>query len=192
MNSPLKPLRDSLHEYLEQCGFRRTGLRWNRDVGEFVDVVTIQRTKSLDAIYVNLGVQDPEIYTRWWGTPPNDVLDEADCTVRTRLGVLVDGHDRVWDLRDPVARDDIKALFAEYGLPFLESMHSRAMMVEYLQPWRREWPSAVYLALLQASQRDVEAACTTIATFRAKAHASFLGLPRLEELMVELGCEHGQ
>lgn len=189
MSISLKLLTDPLDRQMKPLGFRRSGLRWNRDVGMFVDVVTLQRTKSLDAVYVNLGVQDPGVFTRWWRKPPASVLDEADCTVRARLGVLIDGRDRVWDPHDPGAAEDLWRQLVEHGLPFLESMHARSSMVEYLGPWSRQWPSAIYLALLKAELQDFRGACDILNAYQASRDVRLGAWPRLEELMVELRCK---
>jgi hypothetical protein len=186
----MQPFVETVHRLLAPLGFRRRGLRWNRNVGQFVDVVTLQQSKGLDHVWVNLGVLDPEIYERLWAKPPEPFVDEADSTVRTRLGRLIDGRDGWWALDDPAAPADVVHQLEDDGLPFHERMHSRSAMEEFLgtTPGASVTPPEVmYLVILKASRQDLAGACSTLEPFRRRTLGGWK--ERADKLATEYGCD---
>src|SRR6266568_9007067 len=97
---------------------------WNRRAGQLTDVVTLQIDKSRQKATVNVGVLHPVAYTRCWNRRVPDFVEEPSCTVRARLGELVDGRDHWWSLEHSDVIDDIVRQIARYALPFLHRMHS--------------------------------------------------------------------
>jgi hypothetical protein len=185
MDQQLKALIFRLDGYLAPRGFRRRGNRWNRDATGFIDVITLQRSKSLDQLSVNVGVQDIEVHRHWWGDPTRDVIDESDCTVRSRLPALAGGQDRAWSAADPRAAEEITELLANQGMRFIETMHRRESMVRFLKQFSPQWPQSVYLALLLAAEGDTESACAGLLEARRRLGS----WARLEAEITALECE---
>jgi hypothetical protein len=184
-------LLSQIDDVLKPPGFKRRGQRWNRSVGNVVDVVTVQRSKSLDRVWINLGVLDAEVYSTCFGRAAPASVDEADCTVHSRLGQSIDGREGLWDPNDPVGNGEIAGLLQTEGLPFLERMHSRPDMERHLErhsPARfAAAPEVVYLAILKALQGDTRGACEELERFRTRALGGWRD--DAERLLREYGCE---
>ena len=87
-----------LDELLKPLRFTRKKMVWNRLVGRVVDVVDIQISKAGDTITVNTGVLDRDVHAKLWNEQPPSFVQEPSCTVRARVGELINGHDRWWPL----------------------------------------------------------------------------------------------
>lgn len=124
MSERLRPAGRAIHEVLKPAGFMRRRNAWRRDADGLVDIVNLQLSKSLDSVWVNLGVIEPDAYRYSWGRQLEATFDEASCTVRERLGVLIDGLDHSWPAGDPVSAETIAGQLRSVGLPWLEGMHS--------------------------------------------------------------------
>jgi hypothetical protein len=150
------PLLRALNTVLSPLRFSRKKRTWNRWIDLFVDVVDIQVATTGDAVTLNVGVLHPNVYATCWGKPAPTFIDEASCTVRARIGQLIDGRDLWWSLDDPDLCADIVDAARTHALPFLERMHSPSAMERFLTeakvadlPYP---PPAIYLAILRAGQ----------------------------------------
>lgn len=123
----------ALDRPLRTTGFTRRRHAWNRRAGRFVDVIDVQASKSLRTAFVNLGVLDAEVYARMWSRQPREFIHEAECTVRSRLGVLATGRDVSWDPRLEDDRRQISGHLERIGMPFLDRMHARGAMIRHLE-----------------------------------------------------------
>jgi hypothetical protein len=157
-----------MHDVLKPAGFKRRRNAWRRDADGWVDIVNLQLSKSLDSLWVNLGVIEPDAYRYSWGKPLGSTFDEASCTVRIRLGELIDGLDHSWPAGDSDSAETIATLLRSLGLAWLERMHSLAAIERELQ---REFaaqkergypPVAIALAAVQSKNGQVGAACATL------------------------------
>jgi hypothetical protein len=168
---------------------------WRRDADGFVDIVNLQLSKSLDSLWVNLGVIEPDAYRHSWGEPVGSTFDEAGCTVRSRLGVLIDGLDHSWPARDSASAETIAVLLRSVGLAWLEGMHSLAAIQlelerEFAAQRERGYPPvAIALAVVQSKNGQVGAACATLNARRRWP----LGLwqDRLDAMAHDLQCPTG-
>ena len=119
---------------LRSQGFRKSAYQWNRNRGEFIDVVTLQKASySTEQVVftLNLGVVVPFFLEAVWRTPFEGFATEADCAVRVRLGDLVQGKvygaafDQWWTISDQscVASLGVEVTqsIGSYAMPFLES-----------------------------------------------------------------------
>src|SRR6267142_2643835 len=97
----------SIDALLKPEGFEMREAAWNRQAGRLTDVVTLQIDKISQEATINLGVLDPVAFTRCWNRPVPDFVEEFDCTVRPRLGQLVDGRDHWWSLDQPEIVGDV-------------------------------------------------------------------------------------
>ncbi len=124
MNNALVSIADAVAPALRQMGFKRSSTTWNRRVGDFTDVINIQVSKSLDRVWVNVGVAEAHAYVSSWGVALPSFVPEGECTVRTRLGILINGHDSAWMIQDPAVPKEIENQLRTVGLPYLERLHT--------------------------------------------------------------------
>jgi hypothetical protein len=79
---------DALTAPLEAAGYRRHGRTWRRRLGDAVQVVHVQASRSnagADGRFtLSAGVYFPALAVRLGLFPPTDAPGEADCHVRTR------------------------------------------------------------------------------------------------------------
>ena len=156
MPRDVSPVAQSLHAVLRPLGFKKNRARWNRDSGPFVDVIDIQKGQVTRDFTVNCGVFLPLAYTLVWGKAPAKFISEVDCTVRSRIGALIDDHDLWWDIKEETIPqeviEDIVSKVEAYVLPFLDRMHSSEAMEAYLienQVIRYPiYPEVLFLAIL--------------------------------------------
>jgi len=142
-----------LNSLLKPLGFTRHGSVWNRRAGDFVEVIDVQTSKVGDSITLNAGVADPKVYRELWGDDLA-VVQEPKCTVRARIGKLIDGKDVWWPLYGNETPDQVAEATTDYLLPFVHRMCSRGEMVQWLrnsnviakQPYP---PPIISLAILQ-------------------------------------------
>ena len=179
-----------LDPLLKPIGFSRHGATWNRSVGSFIDVVNVQSSKSRDAITINAGVLHPGAFTKCWGQVLPQFIDEAQCTVRARVGQLIDGKDLWWNLTATDTADDIADKVASPVLPYLEQMHSVNAMVQFLEDGQvvkmKYPPPIIYLAILKDEQGDSNVACALLSDLRNKSGAAWLS--RIRRVAEMLGC----
>ncbi|HZR38464.1 MAG TPA: DUF4304 domain-containing protein [Nevskia sp.] len=129
-------------------------------MGFLVDVVDIQTSNSIDQLTMNAGVLHRQVSLICWGIAPSSFVQEPYCTVRARIGELMDGTDLWWPRDDNVVVEDILQKLSEYVLPFLEKMHSLTALEEALalkaQGKRRPtYPEILYFAVLKYLNGDL-------------------------------------
>lgn len=142
---------------LEQYQFRRIGASWDRVFGDFIDVIDLQVSKSLDMFTINMGVAEKSILDICWGLSNYVVVDEPSCTVRARLGSLMFGRDSWWSLSDASSIEEVLHGIENVGISFLETNHSINQMIKSLEdgsPGSHYPPEAIYLALLYDRKGD--------------------------------------
>jgi hypothetical protein len=188
-----KPLIARLDELLKPLGFARHQTTWNRKSDTFVDVIDVQTSKAGDTITINTGVFHPDIHRKCWATEPAAVIDEPSCTVRARVGQLLDGKDLWWRLEDARTLNEVIEKLNAHVLPFLERMHSLDAMEQFLTAsdvTRQKYPlPAIYLAILQSERGDRTGACALLAELGKKAVGAWR--TRISEVAWRLGCSSG-
>lgn len=156
-----------IDEALRPIGFNRHKATWNRSSGTYCDVIALQKSKSDDLFTINAGVLHPSVHAVCWGTPPGRVVYEPECTVRARIGRLIDNRDQWWPLDDTAALNQLGGLITAYVLPFLDRMHSPAAMETFLTsacvPERPYPPESIYLAALMSMLGKRVEACALLA-----------------------------
>lgn len=186
--STMKVVLKNLDELLLPLSFRRQKETWNRRSEPFVDVIDVQVSKAGDTITVNVGVLDPEIYSQCWGADPPGFVQEPQCTVRARLGQLINGRDVWWSVGSP----EISRAVAQYGVPFLERMHAPGAMEEFLGSStgikaKHPYPlPVIYLALLMNKGGDRPGACRLLGELEERALGAWR--TRVREVAWRLGC----
>jgi hypothetical protein len=150
-------IKTRMDRLLRPLGFAVRNATWNRKAGSFVDVVSVEVSKSRDSATISAGVVDKDVHALLWG-PPVLFIQEPLCTVRARIGELIDNYDRWWEIGDATTPDAMADDTAAYVLPFLERMHSRESLREWLVSTkvtvRRYPPPIISLAVLESLLGD--------------------------------------
>jgi hypothetical protein len=185
-----KPVITRIDELLKPLGFARQKAIWNRNVGSFIDVIDVQTSKAGDAITINAGVLRPDVHTKCWGTEPPAFIEEPSCTVRARVGQLIDGKDVWWRLSDRKTLDDVAAKITAYVLPFLDRMHSLDAMEQFLanaQVMKQKYPPPIiYLAILKCERGDRTGACALLADLHKRTVGAWQA--RISQVTERLAC----
>lgn len=185
-----KPVIARMDELLKPFGFARHKTTWNRKSDSFVDVIDIQTSKAGDTITINAGVFHPGVHRKCWATEPTAVVEEPSCTVRARVGQLLDGKDLWWLLNDARILDDVVEKLNAHVLPFLERMHSLEAMEQFLtsaQVMKQKYPPPIiYLAILKSEQGDRTGACALLTELGEKSVGAWR--TRIGEVAGRLGC----
>jgi len=157
-----KPVVTQLDQLLGSLGFTRQKMTWNRKVGLFVDVVDLQPSKTGDALTVNAGVLHPGVHKVCWGDDAPVFVEEPTCTVRARIGQLLDGKDLWWrDDGENVASEIVEQVRA-HVVPFFDRMHSVEALAKQLKgsgvTKQKYPPPIICLAVLMWENGDVAGA----------------------------------
>lgn len=179
-----------LDRELAPRGFSRKGLTWNREHGLLVDVIDIQVSKSGDTVTMNAGVLSRPIYFACWGREAKPFVEEPSCTVRARVGQLLDNRDRWWSVGSESAAAELVECLGERILPFLDRMQSFEAMRDWLATTgfpSPKWPvPSIYFAVLQSQLGDMEGACNTLTELEGKALGAWK--EGAKEVAVRIGC----
>jgi hypothetical protein len=179
-----------MDEFLKPLGFARHKAIWNRQADSFVDVIDIQTSKAGDTMTINAGVLHPEVHRKCWAAEPPAVIEEPLCTVRVRVGQLLDGKDLWWRIDDVRTLGDVAEKVTAHVLPFLERMHSFEAMEHFLtiaQVTKQKYPPPViYLAVLKSERGDRIGACALLTEFGKKTVGAWR--TRIAEVAGRLGC----
>lgn len=185
-----KPVIASMDELLKPLGFARHKAIWNRQSDCFVDVIDLQTSKAGDTMTINAGVLHPEVHRKCWATEPPAVIEEPSCTVRVRVGQLVEGKDLWWRLNDHGIVNDVAENLTAHVLPFLERMHSVEAMEQFLttaQVTKQKYPPPViYLAILKNERGDSESACALLTELGKRTVGAWK--TRISEVAERLAC----
>jgi len=139
----LNELQAAVHkELLKTSGFKKNGRTFNRisDDGlievinfqsgrhEFGNVIPGFRENLYGNFTLNLGICIPEYYKHQYNKTKK-FYQEYDCSVRSRIGSLINnGEDVWWELKQSYLKDQIdriKQLLNDVGLKWLEQLNSR-------------------------------------------------------------------
>ena len=186
----VKTVTAQLDRLLKPLGFARQKTTWNRRSNSTVDVVDIQVSKAGDAITVNAGVSDTDAHALLWGNELSDFIEQPSCTVCARIGELIDGTDKWWQLGDGGVADELTEKVATQVLPFLERMHAREAMEQWLidaRVTKKKYPAPIInLAILKSRTGKAVEACTLLAELQKKLVGPWR--TRTAEVARRLGC----
>lgn len=180
-----------LDERLQTAGFHRSKQTWNRKSASFVDVIELQVSKDGDDLTVNVGVLDPEVHQLCWGAPPASTVYAPGCTAEERAGrLLPEGRDLWLPIDDAQTPDRIVAVVTDTAIPFIEGMHSRAAIAQWLidqDVLRRKYPPPIiYLAILLHLSGDEAQSCAILDRLRATTVDAWAN--RVRDVSIRLGC----
>ena len=179
-----------MDELLKPLGLTRHKATWNRRSDSFVDVIDVQTSKAGDTITINAGVLHPEVHRKCWATELPAVIEEPECIVRARIGLLIDGKELWWKINDAGILDDVAEKVVAYVLPFLERKHSLEAMEQFLTNAKvakqKYPPPVIYLAILKSEQGDRSGACALLTELGEKSVGGWR--TRIGEVAGRLGC----
>lgn len=180
-----------LDRALSPVGFQRKKATWNRESGQFVDVLDIQISKAKSSVTLNIGVMERDVYAATWGGDSEPFVEAPNCTVHARIGELLDGKDKWWDLQDADAAEvEIVSCVRDHAVPFLERMHSLQEMCNWLVTSgasSRKYPlPLIYLAVLRHRLGEQTEACSMLADLNVRALGAWKS--RAKEVSERLGC----
>jgi len=158
-----KHLITALSDILFPLGFTRKGNTWNRHFTSYVDVIDLQQSKAGYAVTINCGVLHRDVHRLCWGKETPVFIEEPICTVRARIGELINGCDLWWDCKGSISPSDVIATQVKSTvLPFLEKMHSEVEMealLERSQVVKKKYPPPIlFLAALKSRRGDEQSA----------------------------------
>ncbi|HEV8469857.1 MAG TPA: DUF4304 domain-containing protein [Candidatus Limnocylindria bacterium] len=177
--------------FLTPLGFERKESAWNRRRNGLIDVVSLQVDGVIEKLTLEAGVLHPAAYTNCWEKTVPEFVDTPECTVRARVGHLINGHDHWWALDQAGISEEVVDSVARHLLPYLDRHQSAEALeetltdsgpVKHLRP-----PETVYLAILKWERADFSGACALLAEFQKKAIGDWK--PSAVNLMQRLGCQ---
>lgn len=121
----------SLYALLKPLGFKKKKAVWNRS-GKLIEVIDFQVSKAGDSATINAGVLDRDNYALLWQKSLPDSVDAFLCTIRVRIGELIDGLDLWWPLAESSTASEVTRAVQDYVLPFLQGTQSREAMGDWL------------------------------------------------------------
>lgn len=167
-----KGLIAAIDDILRPRGFVRQEILWNRTRAEFIDVFDIQISTSIGKFTMNVGILDTVVHKIFWNSDPPAFIEEPACTIRTRVGELIDGKDRWWEFSDKEAVDQLSEIVSSYVLPFIENVGSREKMEAWLletRVARRRQPAPIVnLAILKTLLGKHAEGCRLLTELRGK------------------------
>lgn len=179
-----------LDALLKPLGFARRKATWNRNSHYLIEVVDVQASKAGDTVTVNAGVLDTRVYVKLWGEDPPGFIEEPQCTVRTRVGDLLDGKDLWWEPRNPQAIEEIVHVVDDTVLPFLERMGTLEAMERWLvdnDVVKQRYPlPIVNLAILQIVLGKVSEGCGLLLKLKKRPIGAWR--KRVEEIAQRINC----
>lgn len=179
-----------LDRELATSGFVRKKSTWNREHGPLVEVIDVQTSKASDAVTMDVGVLDRGVYFACWGRDADLFVEEPFCTVRARIGQLLDNKDRWWNIGSARVADEMAGCLREQALPFLWRMQSLKEMRDWLALAGAPSPKiplpTICFAVLLSRLGDRNRACAILAELGTKALGAWKG--RSKEVSVRIGC----
>ena len=159
---------------LRGSGFNKSGLRWTRERGRFLDVLEIQKSKGQSEEHqrftINLGVFVPEFFEAIWQRPPKSSELEVGSAVRSRIGSLLEEenqdatNDKWWEIENSddyeVSKIEISDIVNNAALHFFDqinNMNDINDFIEGLEGWERDYePNQMFLALSKREIGDID------------------------------------
>ncbi len=194
MNRPMITAR--IDRELTSIGFSRFAKKstWNRQHHSLVEVIDIQISKTGNKVTMNVGVLERGVYFACWGRDAELYVEEPSCTVRARIGELIDKKDRWWDVDSTSVADDMVACLSGYALPFLARMQSLKEMRDWLAsqgaPTPRKILPSLCFAVLLSKLGDLDRACATLLELDSKVLGAWKGTAI--EVSSRIGCDRAR
>ncbi len=185
--------KTSIHPILKACGFKKKGLQWNRNRGDYIDVITIQEAGYSDTektmFTINLGIFVKSFYEAVWQKAQRGFVNEADCVIRLRLSDLLQSK-HYGDAKDEWIEididnhqsvlEDISECLVAICMPFFDKIETPYKILEHMnltQGGINKTPlMSIYKALANWKTGSNHKALEVLSTVKAKAWASKIKL----------------
>lgn len=172
-------------------GFQRNKSTWNLSEDLLIKVIDLQISKSGDRFTINVGISFKSVFFTCWGYKPAEFIEEPYCTVRARIGQLIDGNDRWWDVEDPKAIEDAVACLDVFIFPFLKKIQSPSAACEWLMstglPSHKSPLSSIYLAILKSQLGQADVSCEILHDMKRNSLGAWK--EKAQEVAMRLGCD---
>lgn len=169
----MESVQSMVRPLLEARGYRLRARTFNRATHEgLTHVINFQMgQRSLQGKFtVNVGVYVPEVADAYYGGPTRSFVQEPECCVRQRLGMLGSEHrDRWWGLPlDKESWSDLGLRLERDALPFLERFETRDALFEELRNLPGNFgaglPPRIVCAVVLVRRGEIENARQMLAT----------------------------
>lgn len=171
-----KKLVFEIDNLLEKYQFHKIGMVWNRESGDFIDVLDVQVGKSGEKFTINVGVAEKSVLGSCWGSDSLRLVEESSCTIRARLGELMCGRDVWWPLTSEDGVNEVLDAIENTAIPFLHLNHSVDRMIEFLEnnsSARIYPPEAIYLALLYRRAGNIDRSVKLLKTLQIELNGGW-------------------
>jgi hypothetical protein len=201
----MKQVVSELHPLLKEHGFRKQRHTFNREcepglvqvvsfqMGPYDPPGTVEIPGLRDNLYgrftVNLGVFVEQLHGYFSYVPRAKFIAEPDCEIRRRLGELMPvSGDCWWRLdADPIAvATDVRRALEDHGLPFLDSLKSRELIISAWDSVGFAPRGALAVALLHWERGEQDLAEQLIRSYLGSELA-----PSHREYVEDLLARHG-
>ena len=125
-----------------------------------------------------------------WGDVPPEFIEQPICTVSTRIGELVDGRDKWWQIGNSGVVDELAEKISAHVLPFLSRMHAREAMRQWLiasDVMKKKYPPPIInLAILESFLGNAARGCAILAELQTASAVAWQA--RAAEVAKRLHC----
>lgn len=128
----MKSIVNEIDKLLKLHRFHKMNKTWNRNFGYFIDSIELEISKSRDMFTLEIAVTDRDVYGIVWNRDIPRKVMAPSATVRSRIGHLIDGRERWWNIGDVSSYDEVIKILIEYGIPFLNQNHNRAALRDFI------------------------------------------------------------
>ncbi len=183
----------AITQALTPFGFKRSGSNWVRIRGDMWECVNLQRSQFAPELTVNLVQKDLEterLYLEIFG--PDGAIQMQPQS--DRIGQLIDGYDRWWEIDQPDGPEQLADAVVKYGLPRFDRVRTLAEQAEY---WYHRptllgssgYPSRLmeHLALTLYRMGETEEACAVLRK-RVTKTANSYHVDQVAKMRAWLGC----
>jgi len=132
-------IQNEVYKYLKPLGFRKHGRTFCRfvdtDIAQVIDFqVGLAAKGNNHCLWINVGISIPECIERTFNKeiPIKKYYHEYECTMRARLGSIVDKKDTYYDLRKKHNKyaNDIVNKLEKHIMPVFDVLNSRESILK--------------------------------------------------------------
>lgn len=135
---------------MKQCGFKKRGNLYVREVGHLLHMVDVQYSRWNDAgqlsFTLNCGIFIPGVTSRFRNAREPKAPRPIDCCVSARAGMLRQPYMDVWwkiladdaPEKDGKIREEIISIITSSVLPFLDGLENERAVADFLSRRRDE------------------------------------------------------
>ena len=136
-----KILSKNISPYFKTLNFKKKGnnFKYFNSIENYGEIVNFQKSQFYQIRFtINIGIYLPEFQYYDYNIPKisNENFNEPDCALRRRIGILIDGFDKWYDLNEETNINELISElendFTKYILPYLEKFQNKNYVLEQL------------------------------------------------------------